>query len=235
MGWGSGTNSEGEEVGYNVEAFCSEPGCGSKIDKGLAHCCGGMSAPTLGGDPAIGCGKYFCESHLWYRPGPRFCADDSHLCRSCIGSWDAIEAIVDIMDDEQMEQYDDPYGWQNNEPWLVAMAVASRFDLSGRAPHLCNVPVKDEKTGLERGCENYPGHDPEEEPHAFDLENAKVLFANERCVIKTCHRFDTVQAKFHEHHLGFVCAQHLDSYSDPRHFGVLHYDEIDWTRTEEVT
>jgi hypothetical protein len=73
MGWGSGTNATGREVGYLVFATCDEDGCGKQIDRGLAYCCGGMHD---GGEE--GCGRYFCESHLFF--GQKF---NSQLCDRC--------------------------------------------------------------------------------------------------------------------------------------------------------
>ena len=60
MGWAYGTNAEGREIGYGVEATCDEKGCKAAIDRGLAYVCGGMHD---GGEH--GCGGYFCEDHLF--------------------------------------------------------------------------------------------------------------------------------------------------------------------------
>jgi hypothetical protein len=72
MGWGHGTNAEGREVGYNVAATCDQPGCSAAIDRGLAYVCGGMHD---GGEH--GCGKYFCEEHL-------FGGAPAQLCKACL-------------------------------------------------------------------------------------------------------------------------------------------------------
>jgi hypothetical protein len=53
----------GEErpAGYYVAATCDKRGCESEIDRGLGFCCG---------DPEdAGCGRYFCQHHL-YLVGP---------------------------------------------------------------------------------------------------------------------------------------------------------------------
>jgi hypothetical protein len=76
MGWGHGRNNYGEEVGYLVPAICAKKGCGKQIDKGLAYCCGGLDSAAFGGNE--GCGRYFCEDHLYYVHGARHC-----LCEKC--------------------------------------------------------------------------------------------------------------------------------------------------------
>ena len=62
MGWGSGENYRGETVGYNHAAICTESGCDSEIDRGLAYTCGGLE----GVEGQRGCGRHFCETHLSY-------------------------------------------------------------------------------------------------------------------------------------------------------------------------
>lgn len=60
MGWAfCGTDSEGREIGYGVEATCDHPECSEKIDRGLGYACGGMH---LEGE--YSCEKYFCGDHL---------------------------------------------------------------------------------------------------------------------------------------------------------------------------
>ncbi|MBP2232550.1 hypothetical protein J2847_005879 [Azospirillum agricola] len=78
MGWGYGTNSEGREVGYTVEATCDFPGCEAKIDRGLGYACGGMHDRS--DDPGDGprCGGYFCAEHRYtHTRGP-----DGDACRA---------------------------------------------------------------------------------------------------------------------------------------------------------
>jgi len=60
MGWARGT-VRGREVGYGVRAKCDWHGCKTKIDRGLAYRCGGLSGISL--DEGIGCGGYFCGEH----------------------------------------------------------------------------------------------------------------------------------------------------------------------------
>ena len=77
MGWMyCGTDENGRNIGYGVSATCDATDCKAKIDRGLAYVCGNMH----GGD-GIGCGKYFCTSHL-------ICAEmkdgsNNQLCAEC--------------------------------------------------------------------------------------------------------------------------------------------------------
>lgn len=77
MGWGTGTNAAGREVGYMVQAECDEPDCTVEIDRGLAYVCGGMHD---GGEE--GCGGYFCGEHLLLAP-------DAQMCDACHDAWEA--------------------------------------------------------------------------------------------------------------------------------------------------
>lgn len=74
MGWSVGYDTKwNRDIGYGVPAFCDEPGCDTRIDRGLAYvCCDGE---PYGGDD--GCGLYFCGKHLkvtcdheGYKPKP---------------------------------------------------------------------------------------------------------------------------------------------------------------------
>jgi len=80
MGWARGTNAEGREIGYSVEAECDEDGCAEQIDCGLAYVCGGMHD---GGDH--GCGRYFCGTHLFYAYPPD---RRGQLCNACSATAD---------------------------------------------------------------------------------------------------------------------------------------------------
>lgn len=73
MGWATGTNQMGRDIGYAVEATCDFPGCNAEIDRGLAYVCGGMHD---GGEH--GCGDYFCYSHLLMGVGI-----PDQLCKQC--------------------------------------------------------------------------------------------------------------------------------------------------------
>ena len=72
MSWGLGYDSNWKrDIGYGVPCICDHPGCKEKIDRGLAHVCGGE---PYGGDQ--GCGLYFCGKHLFYSKtddGPQRC------------------------------------------------------------------------------------------------------------------------------------------------------------------
>ncbi len=73
MGWSIGYDHNwNRDIGYGVPATCDHPGCGRKIDRGLAHVCGGE---PYGGDH--GCGLYFCGSHI-FLGGER-----PHACERC--------------------------------------------------------------------------------------------------------------------------------------------------------
>lgn len=63
MGWGRGEaewKGRMRPVGYAVEAKCDKRGCKTRIDRGLAYCCGSMH----GGDHDDGCGGYYCLEHI---------------------------------------------------------------------------------------------------------------------------------------------------------------------------
>lgn len=70
MSWAVGFDTTwNRDIGYGVPAWCDHPKCHRKIDRGLAHVCGGE---PYGGDK--GCGLYFCSRHLYYRrPEGPFC------------------------------------------------------------------------------------------------------------------------------------------------------------------
>lgn len=69
-------NGQPLEAGYDVEDVCNRPDCNAEIDRGLGFLCG----RTPGGDEH-GCGRYFCEEHL-------FCVETgegetSQVCEGC--------------------------------------------------------------------------------------------------------------------------------------------------------
>lgn len=79
MGWSYGTNGEGREVGYAVDATCDKDGCDAKINRGLAYCCGDMHD----GDEHC-CGRYFCYEHLQMGLGL-----PSQMCEECAERYEA--------------------------------------------------------------------------------------------------------------------------------------------------
>lgn len=69
MGWSLGYDEHWKrDIGYGVPAWCDHPACSVKIDRGLAHVCGGQ---PYGGE--FGCGLYFCGNHLFIDVGPQLC------------------------------------------------------------------------------------------------------------------------------------------------------------------
>ena len=70
MSWSIGFDSNwNRDIGYGVPCECDSPKCKKQIHRGLAHVCGGE---PYGGD--VGCGLYFCGSHLWMARGTQLCA-----------------------------------------------------------------------------------------------------------------------------------------------------------------
>lgn len=83
MGWASGRNHAGRDVGYSVPATCDLAGCEAKIDLGLYYVCGGMHD----GDEH-GCGDYFCGEHLsYYWRGESEEEMSPQLCDKCGELW----------------------------------------------------------------------------------------------------------------------------------------------------
>lgn len=94
MGWAYGTNAEGREVGYSVEATCDLDGCDEKIDRGLAYVCGSMHD----GDE-FGCGQYFCPKHLFY-VRLNSAIDEEVFPQLCEACSDQVEDLDDPEDEE---------------------------------------------------------------------------------------------------------------------------------------
>lgn len=63
MGWAHGIDVNGEDIGYAIPDVCHFEDCTAEIDRGLAHHCGGLDSPRLGGDE--GCGGFFCGEHFY--------------------------------------------------------------------------------------------------------------------------------------------------------------------------
>jgi len=80
MGWSIGFDSNWHrDIGYGVPCQCDHPNCKRRIDRGLAHVCGGE---PYGGDE--GCGLYFCAEHL--RIGVE--GKEHQVCERCAGMHD---------------------------------------------------------------------------------------------------------------------------------------------------
>lgn len=86
MGWAfCGSDNEGREIGYGVEAICDHKYCSAKINRGLAYVCGGMH-----GGGAHGCGRYFCGDHLGWAGVPDLgCPSEGQLCAECAAKAEA--------------------------------------------------------------------------------------------------------------------------------------------------
>lgn len=83
MGWSYGTNSEGREIGYSVQATCDWPGCSAEIDRGLSYLCGEVH------DDGMFCNGYFCEDHrTWSEVGR------GERCLDCFD----MEIVLDVME-----------------------------------------------------------------------------------------------------------------------------------------
>lgn len=102
MGWSYGTNAQGREVGYGVEAECDHPDCHEEIDRGLAYVCGGMHD---GGED--GCGGYFCGSHRFltgFDDPDRSDSPDGFLCGPCCDAWEAANLTPALLSPEGLEE-----------------------------------------------------------------------------------------------------------------------------------
>jgi len=83
MSWSIGYDNRWKrDIGYGVPAWCDYPGCNEKIDRGLAHVCGGE---PYGGEH--GCGLYFCGKH-------QECGKHQ-LCERCASQQDSFEKTPD--------------------------------------------------------------------------------------------------------------------------------------------
>jgi hypothetical protein len=95
VGWGSGLNKEGREVGYCIDATCDFEGCEVEIDRGLSYVCGGMHDAGW----ELGCGKYFCDEHRRYASVINEETGDEpwsnvELCLTCADAWEAEGDLV---------------------------------------------------------------------------------------------------------------------------------------------
>lgn len=72
-------------AGYDVDDVCHEDGCSAEIDRGLGYLCGNMP----GAPDEFGCGKWFCEEHLYMPPAEVGCHNG--LCNTCILKYDGVD------------------------------------------------------------------------------------------------------------------------------------------------
>lgn len=119
MSWSLGYDTNWHrDIGYGVPARCDHPGCDEKIDRGLAHVCGGE---PYGGED--GCGLYFCAKH-----------GGGGLCERCeVGELpfektpDAPEWIEHKLTDESWAD------WRRLNPtWMAEHAPRSNSQLVAR-------------------------------------------------------------------------------------------------------
>jgi hypothetical protein len=91
MGWASGTNVDGREVGYGILATCAQDGCAEEIDRGLYYACG--DSARVFDSTAPGCGDHFCAEHLFFAQG-------TQLCQGCLRPDECgVGAIVPMLSD----------------------------------------------------------------------------------------------------------------------------------------
>lgn len=116
MGWSIGYDTTWKrDIGYGVPSTCDHPGCGKKIDRGLAYVCGGE---PYGGDS--GCGLYFCGKHL------HLSSSGPLRCKRCVQDKPPFEPTPDRpewihhkLTDESWQQ------WRAENPEEVAALVAN--------------------------------------------------------------------------------------------------------------
>lgn len=122
MSWAIGFDScWGRDIGYGVPAICDFPGCGEKIDRGLAYVCGGE---PYGGEQ--GCGLFFCSGHLWVTPGgPR-----RQQCERCANDQPPFEATPDTIEWVEWKLADESWAvWRRQNLEAVKAMQAARSEL----------------------------------------------------------------------------------------------------------
>lgn len=118
MGWSIGYDSKWKrDIGYGVPATCDHPRCGTVIDRGLSHVCGGE---PYGGQH--GCGLFFCSRHTKVAGDRR---ENAQLCTRCYHGRapysptpDAVEWLLHKL---RHESWSD---WRRRNPTLVMHARA---------------------------------------------------------------------------------------------------------------
>lgn len=112
MGWGIGyDNNWKRDIGYGVPATCDHPDCNTKIDRGIAHVCGGE---PYGGEE--GCGLHFCGEHL---------TAYKCLCERCCKEQPAFGAKPDHPEWTRWKLTDESWQqWRDENPEEVAKLMA---------------------------------------------------------------------------------------------------------------
>lgn len=88
MSWAVGYDERWQrDIGYGVPATCDHPGCGAKIDRGLAYVCGGE---PYGGEH--GCGLFFCDAHMLLPLDGKIIQQ----CERCAAGKDPFEPTPDV-------------------------------------------------------------------------------------------------------------------------------------------
>jgi hypothetical protein len=113
MGWSIGYDDRWKrDVGYGVPAVCDEPGCDTRIDRGLGYVCGGE---PFGGEE--GCGLFFCSRHRFL-----YVRGKSHVvCARCRDGAEAHEPKRDLPEWVNHKLTDESWAeWRAENPTEVA-------------------------------------------------------------------------------------------------------------------
>lgn len=122
MGWSLGHDRRwgkyGRDIGYGVPAICDHPGCGKKIDRGLAYVCGG---DAYGGEH--GCGLYFCGDHLTHEDRGEDCPP---LCERCAADEQPFDPTPDAAEWIEWKLTDESWAtWRKENPQEVSDLMAA--------------------------------------------------------------------------------------------------------------
>lgn len=108
MGWAVGYDTNWQrDIGYGVPATCDHPGCGKRIDRGLAFVCG------MRPDSDGGCHLYFCSEHQINGYG--------QLCERCEAGEPPFDPTPDVPEWIAHKLTDDSWAeWRSDHPDEVA-------------------------------------------------------------------------------------------------------------------
>lgn len=117
MGWGIGYDENWKrDIGYGVPATCDHPGCGNRINRGLAYVCADQQ--PHGGD---GCGLYFCDEHLRFY-------EQWMMCERCGEGKPPFEPAPDTPEWVQWKLTDESWQqWRDEHPDEVAAMKAANL------------------------------------------------------------------------------------------------------------